>query len=137
MSGNPPGVAMTSARSAIAVVDDDAAVCDSTRFLLETYDFVVHTYRSGADFLRDNPVIACLILDYHMPGDTGSHLYESFRRNNATKTTPILFMSGEADPSQIMAEISDSTGSRFLPKPVKLDEFRRTIREMLAENKEK
>lgn len=78
-----------------------------------------------------------IILDYHMPGNTGSHLYESFRRNNATKTTPILFMSGEADPAQIMAEISDTEGSRFLPKPVKLEEFRRTIREMLAESKEK
>ncbi len=78
-----------------------------------------------------------IILDYHMPGNTGSHLYESFRRNNATKTTPILFMSGEADPAQIMAEISDTEHSRFLPKPVKLEEFRRTIREMLAGTQEK
>ncbi len=78
-----------------------------------------------------------IILDYHMPGNTGSHLYESFRRNNATKATPILFMSGEADPAQIMAEVSDTEGSRFLPKPVKLDEFRRTVREMLAGPQEK
>lgn len=78
-----------------------------------------------------------IILDYHMPGNTGSHLYESFRRNNATKLTPILFMSGEADPAQIMAEISDTEGSRFLPKPVKLEEFRRTVREMLAGEQEK
>ncbi|MDO8757411.1 MAG: response regulator [Elusimicrobiota bacterium] len=77
-----------------------------------------------------------IILDYHMPGNTGSHLFESLRRNNATKTTPILFMSGEADPTQIMSEVSDSAGARFLPKPVKLEEFRRTIREMLAGAKE-
>ena len=77
-----------------------------------------------------------IILDYHMPGNTGSHLFESLRRNNATKDTPILFMSGEADPAQIMSEVSDSGGARFLPKPVKLDEFRRTIREMLAGAKE-
>ena len=77
-----------------------------------------------------------IILDYHMPGNTGSHLFESLRRNNATKNTPILFMSGEADPGQILAEVSDSTGARFLPKPVKLEEFRRTVREMLAGPKE-
>ncbi|MEK7389392.1 MAG: response regulator [Elusimicrobiota bacterium] len=76
-----------------------------------------------------------IILDYHMPGNTGSHLFESLRRNNATKATPILFMSGEADPAQIMAEISDSAGSRFLAKPVQLEEFRRTIRELLASSK--
>ncbi|MBI4061337.1 MAG: response regulator [Elusimicrobia bacterium] len=77
-----------------------------------------------------------IILDYHMPGDTGSHLFESFRRNNATKNTPILFMSGEADPAQIMSEVSDSAGSRFVPKPVMLEEFRRAVREMLADRKE-
>ena len=73
-----------------------------------------------------------IILDYHMPGNTGAHLYESLRRNNATRLTPILFMSGEASPEVILEEISDSEGSRFLPKPVPLADFRRTIGEMLA-----
>ncbi|MEK7384516.1 MAG: response regulator [Elusimicrobiota bacterium] len=77
-----------------------------------------------------------IILDYHMPGNTGAHLYESLRRNNATKTTPILFMSGKADPGQILAEISDTEGSRFLPKPIHLPEFRKTIAELLAGKKE-
>lgn len=77
-----------------------------------------------------------IILDYHMPGNTGAHLYESLRRNNATKVTPILFMSGEADPEQILAEISDTEYSRFLPKPIHLQEFRKTIAELLAGKKE-
>src|SRR4051794_17568316 len=70
-SGSPRRPAMTSTGHTIVVVDDDAAVCDSTRFLLEIYDFKVHTYQSGADFLRDNPIIECLIVDYHMPGLNG------------------------------------------------------------------
>jgi two-component system OmpR family response regulator len=73
-----------------------------------------------------------IILDYHMPGNTGAHLFESLRRNAGTSATPILFMSGEASSEQILTEVSDSEGSRFLPKPVPLDDFRRTIREMLA-----
>ena len=77
-----------------------------------------------------------IILDYHMPGNTGAHLYESLRRNNATKLTPILFMSGEASPELILSEISDTEASRFLPKPVPLEDFRRAIREMLAGEKE-
>ena len=77
-----------------------------------------------------------IILDYHMPGDTGAHLYESLRRNNATKQTTIFFMSGEASPDLILAEISDSEGSRFLPKPVALAQFRKTVDEMLAGIKE-
>jgi FixJ family two-component response regulator len=51
----------------VAAIDHDAAVCESTRFLLEAYDFEVRTYLSGADFLRDNPDIACLIVDYQLP----------------------------------------------------------------------
>jgi 2,3-bisphosphoglycerate-dependent phosphoglycerate mutase len=73
-----------------------------------------------------------MILDYHMPGATGAHLFENLRRNQATANTPILFMSGEASPEDILAEISDSYGSRFLPKPVHLEEFRKAVRDMLA-----
>ncbi|OGR86462.1 MAG: hypothetical protein A3J74_05260 [Elusimicrobia bacterium RIFCSPHIGHO2_02_FULL_57_9] len=72
-----------------------------------------------------------IILDYHMPGSDGAHLYESLRRNQASRATPILFMSGEASPEQILKEISDSTQSQFLPKPVRLEEFRKTVKEML------
>ncbi len=77
-----------------------------------------------------------IILDYHMPGDTGAHLFESLRRNNATKTTPILFMSGEASPELILSEITDAKAARFISKPVKLEDFRAAIRELLAGKKE-
>jgi FixJ family two-component response regulator len=98
MSGNPPGVAMISTRSAIAVVDDDAAVCESTRFLLETYDFVVHTYQNGVDFLRDNPVIACLIIDYHMPGLNGFEIVAELRRRGR-EIPAIILLTAASDPS--------------------------------------
>ena len=55
----------------VAVVDDDDAVCESTRFLLESFGFEVSTYSSGADFTREDPDVACLIVDYWMPGLNG------------------------------------------------------------------
>jgi two-component system, LuxR family, response regulator FixJ len=91
------GSAMTSPAGAIAVVDDDAAVCDSTRFLLETYDFDVHTYQSGADFLRDNPAIACLIVDYHMPGLTGLDVVSELRKRGRAVPT-IIMITATTDP---------------------------------------
>ncbi len=54
---------MTPIGRTIAIVDDDAAVCESTRFLSETYDFGVLTYHSAADFLDDDPDVGCLIVD--------------------------------------------------------------------------
>ncbi len=73
-----------------------------------------------------------IILDYHMPGSTGAHLFESLRRNQASRDIPILFMSGEASPEDILSEISESGGARFLAKPVHLEDFRKAVKEMLA-----
>jgi two-component system response regulator FixJ len=63
----------------VAVLDDDEAVCDSTRFLLETYGFAVRTYLSGATFLKDNPEVECMIVDYHMPDLNGLELASELR----------------------------------------------------------
>ena len=91
------GSATSSPMGAIAVVDDDEAVCDSTRFLLETYDFDVHTYQSGAEFLSDNPVIACLIVDYHMPGLTGLDVVSELRKRGRAVPT-IIMITATTDP---------------------------------------
>jgi two-component system, LuxR family, response regulator FixJ len=91
-------MAMTSRNRAIAVVDDDAAVCDSTQFLLETYDLDVQTYQSGAEFLRDAPAIACLIVDYHMPGLNGLELVSELRKRGSPIPT-IIMITATTDPT--------------------------------------
>jgi two-component system, LuxR family, response regulator FixJ len=87
----------TSDGRAVAVVDDDAAVCESTRFLLETYDIGVRTYLSGADFLRDDPDIACLIVDYQMPGLDGLEFVSELRRRGSQ--VPTIMITATADPT--------------------------------------
>src|SRR5712672_3634126 len=62
-------------RRVVALIDDDAAVCDSMRCLLEAYDLDVQTYQSGPDFLNEEePGIDCLIVDCYMPGLDGLEL---------------------------------------------------------------
>lgn len=124
--------------SRVLIIDDDFEIVS---ILTEVLTRMGHEVDSAGDPVEGmqksrkfSPEL--IILDYHMPGNTGAHLYESLRRNNATKVTPILFMSGEASPDQILAEISDTEGSRFLPKPVPLADFRKTVTEMLAGMKE-
>jgi FixJ family two-component response regulator len=41
--------------------------------------FEVTTYLSGSDFLRENPQVACLIVDYQMPGLNGLELIAELR----------------------------------------------------------
>ena len=118
----------------VLIIDDDYEIVAILTEILQHESHEVSSAGEPTEGMRTARAVKpdLIILDYHMPGNTGSHLFESLRRNNATKDTPILFMSGEAGPEQVMSEVSDSAGARFLPKPVKLEEFRRTIREMLA-----
>jgi DNA-binding response OmpR family regulator len=119
----------------VLIIDDDVEIVSILEEVLTHDGHVTDSAGDPAAGLEKARAFKpeLIILDYHMPGDTGAHLFESLRRNNATKTTPILFMSGEAEPDHILSEISDAAGSRFLPKPVRLEEFRRTLKEMLAE----
>ena len=67
-------------KSAVAVIDDDPAVLDSLKFLLELAGHRVAYYGSAAAFLEDRAVgHACLILDHHMPQMTGLALAARLR----------------------------------------------------------
>jgi two-component system response regulator FixJ len=89
---------MTATGTAIAVVDDDAAIRDSTRLLLEAHDFDVHIYQGGADFLRDDPAIECLIVDYNMPELNGLEtVAEMLKRGRHVPA--VIMMTAATDPS--------------------------------------
>jgi two-component system OmpR family response regulator len=118
----------------VLIIDDDFEIVSILGEILKREGHEVDSANEPVEGMQKARKLKpdLIILDYHMPGNTGAHLFESLRRNSGTAATPILFMSGEATPDQILAEVSDSEGSRFLPKPVPLEDFRRTIREMLA-----
>ena len=73
-----------------------------------------------------------ILLDYHLPGGNGAHLFETFRRNKATSRTPILFMSAVACADDILNQIDDPDIARFLPKPVNSKDLLLNIKEILA-----
>jgi DNA-binding response OmpR family regulator len=124
--------------SRVLIIDDDFEIVSILTEVLKTEGHEVATASDPVQGMQESRRFKpdLIILDYHMPGNTGAHLFESLRRNTATKATPILFMSGEASPELILSEITDTENSRFLPKPVPLAEFRAAIRDMLAGKKE-
>ena len=65
----------------IAVVDDDEAVRESLAFLLTVSGHDVAAYGSAAEFLEqcDLGSVAGLILDHHMPKQTGLELVARLR----------------------------------------------------------
>ena len=119
----------------ILIVDDDTDLVSILTKALEVAGYEVASAnepRSGLERARQaKPDL--IILDFHMPGETGAHLFESFRRNGATATTPILFMSGEATQDEIQSQTADFANTRFLAKPAHIADLQRTIKEMLGQ----
>ena len=115
-------------RWAVAVVDDDAAVCDSMRCLLEAYDLDVQTYQRGADFLKNQPEIACLITDYDLPDIDGLELISELRKRGSQ--VPMIMSTAATDPwiKRCVAE----AGIKFvLEKPYSYEALLGAIREEL------
>lgn len=98
----------------VAVVDDDRAVCDSLRFLLDVLGYSVETFPSADEFLSaDRHEIDRLILDHHMPHMTGLELADRLRADGVT--LPILLITGSPSPD-ILARAA-GLGIRVLEKP--------------------
>ena len=104
-------------RATVAVVDDDGAVRDSLRFLLETVGFVVMTFDSACDFLAatDRHFSTYVLVDQHMPRVTGLDLLERLREAQITAT--IALMTGS--PSDELSERARALGAHVvLEKPL-------------------
>ena len=81
----------------IAIVDDDAAICDSARILLEAYGLEVQTYQSATEFLRGDPDVDCLIIDYLMPGLNGLDFMSELRKRGSE--VPTIMITASIDPT--------------------------------------
>jgi FixJ family two-component response regulator len=113
----------------IAVIDDDEAVCESTRFLLETHDFEVSTYLNGSEFLRDNPAVACVIVDYQMPRLNGFEFVSQLRISGSL--VPIIMITATPDPA-IEKRAAELGISRVLQKPLSNRVLMQAVREELG-----
>lgn len=100
----------------VAIVDDDIAVLESTRLLLEIAGHHVETFASPCDFLAKaaNDAFDCLILDQHMPQLTGLELARLLRGRGVSM--PIMLITGSLTPD-IERRASDMHLERVVEKP--------------------
>jgi two-component system, LuxR family, response regulator FixJ len=100
----------------VHIVDDDDAVRDSMRALLESYGVEVDTYGSAGEFLRHDLVLSgCLLLDLHMPGISGLELLNVLRSRNSQ--LPIIAMTGRSDAA-LKERVVRAGALTLLEKPV-------------------
>jgi two-component system, LuxR family, response regulator FixJ len=110
----------SSAQPTVCVVDDDAGVLGSLRFLLETDGFAVRTFRSGAAALSAarGSDVDCFVVDYKMPDMNGIELASELR--NRDVVTPVILITGYPD-DHISTRAAAAGVKRVLRKPL-LDE---------------
>src|SRR4029453_8524374 len=101
----------------VYVVDDDDAVRDSLKILLESYELAVRDFSSVAEFLEDlEPSAgACLVLDLHLPVIGGFEVMNTLARRGLH--LPVIVITGRGD-TQTKARALHAGALALLPKPV-------------------
>ena len=118
----------------IFVVDDDDAVRDSLRDLIDSVGLDVATYPSAHAFLDvyDNAQRGCLVLDIRMPGMSGLELQE--RLNERGSSLPIVFITGHGDVPMAV-EAMKRGAVDFIQKPFRDQELLDRINLAIEQNR--
>ncbi len=120
----------------VYVVDDDEAVRDSLKWLLEASDYRVELYDSGESFIAkyDPNAIAVLVLDVRMPGMSGLEVQEHLLARNAD--LPIIFITGHGDVSMAVNALKRGAVD-FIEKPFEQAALKQLVERMLKEARDR
>ncbi len=102
--------------STVYIVDDDEAVRDSLRWLLEANNYRVRAYASAEAFLAeyDEQQPGVLIVDVRMPGMSGLELQDQLIARKSSM--PVVFITGHGDIPMAISTMKKGAVD-FLEKP--------------------
>ena len=105
-----------SPRGVVAVVDDDQSILRSLEYLLESADYPVRAFTSGAALLESGclPEIACLISDIDMPGMDGFELLRLV--HEARPALPTILITGYPETLK-RGPVPSGSNPRVFTKP--------------------
>ena len=109
----------------VYIVDDDEAVRDSLRWLLEGNGFSVKVFSNAEELLdfsktQNHGLSGCLILDVRMPGITGVELHDVLL--NKGVDIPVIFITGHGSVSLAVKSMKKGAID-FLEKPFSDEEI--------------
>src|SRR5882757_3501977 len=127
-SSHPPSEATELEIKNILLVDDDEALANTLKQLLESRNFIVTTAHNGAEALRevlafDFDVIICDMMMPKMPGDM---FYLAVQKTKPEMAKRFLFVTGHADNPKVEAVLKSVDGLVVF-KPVLTEELVRMI----------
>jgi FixJ family two-component response regulator len=110
----------------IYLIDDDESMRTSLSRMLKELGYIVEDYSSAVTFLENSLPLspAVILLDMQMPDMSGLDLQEKLLQMG--RKTPIVFVSGQSHPHQIVKGLKKGALD-FLFKPFNLEELLKAV----------
>jgi two-component system, LuxR family, response regulator FixJ len=120
------------AKQVILLVDDDEAVRNSLRNMIEGGGFVVRAFSNGHDLLNEGnlPAIGCLVVDYHMPAMNGLELVSTLRGRGVS--IPAILITG--NPTKYVRDRAAAVEVLVVEKPALGSYLLDCVREAVAKH---
>ncbi len=114
----------------VGIVDDDPAVRNSLKFLLEIDGFAVGVYRSADDLLTDGNLsrFHCFVIDQYMPSVNGLDLAAKLREQHIP--VPVILIT--THPSKALVARANEMHIPIVEKPLLGNALLDRIRELVA-----
>ena len=110
---------MSTTKKRILVADDNPAILDALKIMLEEEGYEVKTTEDGAEAQNMKaPLPDLLLLDIWMSGMDGGDVCRYLKNTAATKNVPIVLVSATKDIERIAR---DSGADDFISKPFQMD----------------
>lgn len=119
----------------VVIVDDQENICNLVKASLENV-WPTLKVTTCPDSTRAMEKIRALnpdlvILDVEMPKVSGADIAQAMREDPATKSIPIVFLTGILTPDEARSRAEKSNGIHFLAKPIDFKELTATVEKFI------
>ena len=119
----------------VYVIDDDADVRESIKWLLESTNYRVEDYESGEAFIAqfNENVPSVILCDLRMPGMSGSDVQDHLLRRRID--APFIFITGHGDVPQAVQAFKKGAMD-FIQKPFQQPQLQKLVERAMKTAKE-
>ncbi len=117
----------------VLLIEDEPNIIEAIRFILSRDGWRVDTHSDGETALDAVQARApdLIILDVMLPNKSGYDILHDLRRDEATKTLPVLMLTARGQKKD--RELAEKLGvNKFMTKPFSNGEILATVRELVA-----
>lgn len=114
----------------IVVADDDQAIVEVMKIVLEQYGYSVVSITNGACIIQEveKTMPALIFLDVWLSGYDGSEITKKIKNNEKTKHIPIVIISANNNTQRIAQEAG---ADAFMTKPFDINDITAVVKQYI------